>query len=51
MLVNNDQYQYTNTKLVFSYLRHDNTTPMKRLMCIMLDHNKLFIITVFYSLP
>ena len=26
------------------------TTPMKRLMFIMLDHNKLFIITLFYSL-
>ena len=28
-----------------------STTPMKRLMFIMLDHNKLFIITLFYSLP
>ena len=26
------------------------TTPMKILMFIMLDHNKLFIITLFYSL-
>ena len=51
MLVNNEYEYHIPIPSQSSHTYNMPTTPLKELMFVMLDHNKLFIIiTLFYSL-